>query len=84
MVKILLFVMLSFSCASKTIIPIMENRVLFLSPDKPTAYYNYCAKRSFISKKCKKWVKEEWDLTDKRTREKLINMGFKFKVFHYR
>ena len=83
MIRVLLFLLVSLSCASKTIIPTMEKRTLFLDPDKPSIYYNICKKRAFFSNKCKRWEKEEWDLTKKKDREKLINYGFKLRVFRY-
>ena len=62
--------------------PRLADRTLSLDPEKPSLYYRYekvvCLRPDrFIFKKChNEWVLEEFDLTDKETRLKLINMGF--------
>ena len=83
MKRLLLLSLLSLSCASKTVIPNLEYRTLYIDPDKPGLFYNYCVKRAWLGDRCKKWQRDEYDLTDKKMREKLINMGFKLKVIKY-
>jgi hypothetical protein len=60
----------------------LELRTLRLSRSGPSLEYQYreCA-RSFLGV-CTKWgVKvERYDLTDKKVRDKLIDMGFVMKV----
>lgn len=70
------------SCSSwaKPSVPKLRSRTLRIS-DKVTGFeYRYCMKRSFFTKKCKKWHVDYYDLSSPEVREKLKNMGFVLKV----
>lgn len=63
--------------------PALENRTLRISAGLAGLEYQWrvCTKTGLFGR-CKEWGKktEFYDLTDPKTREKLINMGFVAKV----
>lgn len=64
------------------LVPRLEQRTLFLSPDLAGFYYDYevCTK-SLIGICLKKEMKHEtYDLTDPAVRKQLIDMGFSASV----
>lgn len=81
-VAIGVLIFLSSSCASIAAAPSLENRTLRLSRSGPWFEYQYevCSKRILGICTDHSMKVEKYDISDKVLREKLINMGFVFKV----
>ncbi len=79
MLSLIIFVS---SCASsaKLLLPKLEMRTLRISKDFAGFEYRYCIKKRFISRKCKEWKIDKYDLTDESVRLKLEAMGFRLRV----
>lgn len=62
--------------------PVLKNRTLRLSPDRPGLEYQYaeCAKRFLGVCVESRTKKELYDLTDAATRKMLIDTGFVVRV----
>lgn len=62
--------------------PALELRTLRISPDLAGFEYQYsvCSKKFFVICTEHKMVKETYDLTDKKIRQQLIDMGFVARV----
>ena len=76
------FLLLSFGCASTEIVPILANRTLRISPDKPGFEYHYNVCTRWFLGACTKTILQVdyYDLTDPVVRKQLIDMGFVLKV----
>lgn len=78
----LFLITLLVSCAvlAKPSVPTLSLRTLRLSKKVDGFEYRYCQKKKFLSKKCKVWKIDYYDLSDPLIKTKLINMGFVLKV----
>jgi len=64
------------ACAGVLIRP-LEYRELRIDPDNAGFYYRICLDYAWYnSNKCRKWKVDRYDLTDKKIRKQLIDMGF--------
>ena len=72
--------LITISCASKNLIRPLRDRTLMISKDGAKLYWQSCIKKTMFKKRCKEWHRDEYDLTKKEVREKLIDMGFVVRV----
>lgn len=79
MLGLILLLATSLSCASY-VVPKLDQRTLRISKDFAGFEYRYCGKHHWLTRKCKEWVVDKYDLNDVKTRNRLIDMGFVAKV----
>jgi len=70
---------LSCASASEILVPTLENRTLWIDPDRAGFFYNHeeCKKRGVFGN-CREWETKTdfYDLTNPAVRKELIDTGF--------
>lgn len=77
----LIFLSMTSSCSALPLAPQLQNRRLWLNPDKPGwVYYEWevCEKKFIFEAWCTKkgWKRDDFDLNDPVVWKTLIDMGF--------
>lgn len=69
------------SCATTPVVPLLQNRTLEISSERPEAFYDYtvCVKKFVFCTK-KELKRDTYDFNDKEVRQKLKDTGFKLQV----